>query len=143
MKKISLIIILIIILATVGGGSFYGGMVYGKSNNKRFNFEGIGAPTGMGGGNNITNRQGGSTGEIISKDEQSITIKLIDGGSKIIFVSDSVEVNKYAAGSIADLQVGENVMVQGTANSDGSVTAKTIQIRPAAQNPSDLQSQQK
>jgi hypothetical protein len=144
MNKIYFIIIIAVLILGIGGGSFYGGMVFEKSSNKRFNFEGMGVPNGFGGANNTGKQQGnGSAGEIISKDEQSITIKLTDGGSKIVFVSDSAEISKYASGSIADLAVGENVMVQGTANSDGSITAKTIQIRPAVQKPAELQNQQK
>lgn len=142
-KKILPIIIVIII---VGGGAFYGGMKYSQSkatNNlsptglqnlrnlspeeRQQRFQQMGADIGSA----FRGGQAGEgfvNGEIIAKDEQSITVKLRDGGSKIIFYSDSIEVGKFTNGSSSDLEIGETITVNGTANSDGSITAKTIQI---------------
>jgi len=69
-------------------------------------------------------------GEIIAKDNTSVTVKLTDGGSKIVFYSDKTTVQEMKSGSIADLQVGDTVNVSGTANSDGSITAESFQKRP-------------
>ena len=82
----------------------------------------------MGGG---LNGNSPINGEIISMDDKSVTIKLTDGGSKIVFFSDATTVGKVTDGTIADLSVGTQVMANGTSNSDGSITAKSIQIRPA------------
>ena len=68
-------------------------------------------------------------GDIIKKDNESITLKLRDGGSKIVWFATSTEISKMAAGSSADLVVGQTVSASGKANSDGSVVAKTIQLR--------------
>jgi len=75
-------------------------------------------------------RQGAGflSGEVITKDEQNLTLKMPDGSSKIIFFSQSTEVSKMAEGTIDDVEVGKQVMVSGSQNSDGSYTAKTIQL---------------
>lgn len=83
---------------------------------------------GQAGGGNLGNFL---SGEILIKDKESLTVKLPDGGSKLIFFSGSTTFAKTIAGSIEDFAVGEQITVNGTANSDGSITAVTIQIRPS------------
>lgn len=72
------------------------------------------------------------TGDIIAKTDNSITVQSRDGSSKIIFFGSSAEVSKFVQGASSDLLTGETVTVSGTANTDGSINAQTIQIRPAA-----------
>ena len=67
-------------------------------------------------------------GEIIKKDEESITIKLNDDSSKLVLISQNTTVNKAEQGSADDLIEGQQVMVFGKDNSDGSVTASQIQL---------------
>ncbi len=142
MKKMLPVFVILLIL--VGGGSFYGGMKY--ANSKRvaaFGAQGAGGNFrggNFGGGASGTTRGAGAgarggfaNGEIISKDDSSVTIKLASGGSQIVFFSTSTAILKAAAGSANDLVVGQNIMVNGSANSDGSVTAQSIQLRPAMQ----------
>ena len=77
-------------------------------------------------------RMGGAgmvVGEILSKDDKSLTVKMQDGGSKIIFLGNSVIVNKTIIGFLGDLKVGDSVSVMGSANADGSINAKTVQIQ--------------
>jgi hypothetical protein len=140
-KKIVLIIIAVVFLA----GAFYGGMAYGKSSASSANAVASQSRTGQFGGNR-GNRAGGGfvSGDIISKDNDSITVKIVNNdpttpvsgtGSKIIFLDTSTMISKTTTGSINDLAVGQQVSLTGTPNTDGSVTAKTIQIRPqSAQN---------
>jgi len=138
-------IAIIAIVIIVGGGAFYGGMQYGVSKTKaaqvasRGNFGGgAGANGGQrsGGAQNgqAGPRAGGGAGfingSIISKDDTSITVKAQDGSSKIIFFSGSTTIGKSTVGSVSDLSTGAQVMVNGKANPDGSVTAQNIQIRP-------------
>jgi cytochrome c-type biogenesis protein CcmE len=69
-------------------------------------------------------------GEIISKDEKSLTVKLPDGGSKIVFFSSSTEVGKTATTTPEFLSAGQSIVASGSANSDGSINAQNIQVRP-------------
>jgi len=136
MKKSQTIIAMIIVAAAVAGGSFYGGLLFGQSKNfpnKDFgNMQVRTFGNGMPGGQAGNGNKGGGNflnGEIISKDNTSITVKLADGGSKIAFFSTSTEVGKFVTSTPDSLTVGENVMVTGKSNSDGSVTAQSIQLR--------------
>lgn len=73
--------------------------------------------------------QGGSLGgEIIDQDDKSITVKLPDGGSRIIFVSDSTQINQSAPATRDDLTKGTQLFVTGSENPDGSVNATRIQV---------------
>ncbi|HBH46474.1 MAG: hypothetical protein A2445_03950 [Candidatus Jacksonbacteria bacterium RIFOXYC2_FULL_44_29] len=153
MKKILPIILISIV---IGGGAFFGGVQYAQSKTargavaggaqnfgnlspaerqQRFAQMGAAGAAGAQGGR-LGNRAGAVgnfvTGTIISNDAQSITVKLNDGGSKIILYSKSTEIGKFVSGTPADLEVGKTVMVNGTTNSDGSVSAESIQLRPLA-----------
>ncbi|MDD5431026.1 MAG: hypothetical protein PHP03_02265 [Candidatus Pacebacteria bacterium] len=144
MKKIILVIAGIIL---VGGVCFYGGMKYGRKSlaggrgagnftnltdeQRQARMQQFGAGVGTGFSGNKTNGGGMVVGEIISKDENGITVKLKDGGSKTVLISGSATITKNAAGVAGDLKVGTQVMVSGTANTDGSVSAKSVQIMPA------------
>jgi len=140
MKKLLPIVIVAVI---VGGLSFYGGMKYGQSSKQQ---AGLGQPSfqnfrqmgsnGTGRGSGVPSNGGFIGGEIIGKDDKSITVKLQDGGSKIVFYSDTTEVGKFTDGAAADLEIGKTVSVNGKTNSDGSITAQSIQIRPNSPQPS-------
>lgn len=92
-------------------------------------------------GMNRTNRVGGMrggisgggffSGSIVSIDKTSIIIATRDGSSKIILFSTVTPVTKMVAGTSSDLVVGKDVNITGTTNSDGSVSAESISLRPA------------
>ena len=84
----------------------------------------------QGGTRGERNSGGFVVGEIILKDDKSVTVKLNDGGSKIIFTSDSTSVTKSAQGALSDLQIGTQILANGMPNQDGSITAQTIQLSP-------------
>ena len=134
MKKNLPIMVLIIVL--VAGGAFLGGMKYGQStvasNSNAQGQRGAGLRNGRGTGTQSANFVAGS---IISKDDKSLTIQSRDGGSKIVFYSPSAVVEKFVTSTISDLAIGENVTVNGKTNSDGSLTAQSIQLRPAMMRP--------
>jgi len=133
-----LILLLILGFAIVGAGSFFGGMKYAESKNPLAgNFKNLTAEqraqmTANGRNGGAGNRTGASfiSGDILTKDDKSITIKLVDGGSKIVFYSASTQITKNATGTASDLEIGKAVSVNGSTNDDGSVTAQTIQMRP-------------
>jgi len=147
MKKFLPIILIVII--GVGVGAFYAGMKYTQNKTpqgrllqanfqnlqnlspeerqKRFQELGLNAGARFRG--NI-NGNGFITGEIIAKDDKGLTVKLKDGGSKIVFLSESTEITKLVTSTLSDLEIGRNIIINGTANPDGSLTAQMIQLRP-------------
>ena len=78
-------------------------------------------------------RGGAVSGSILSMDDGGITVKLSDGSSKIVLFGDSTTYSNTIDASRADLKVGDNIAVFGSANSDGSVTATSVQINPKFQ----------
>ncbi len=123
----------------IGAVAFYGGLKYGQNSRQNIfsqNFNGSALngnvnAGGMRGARFSGGLQGGAaSGEIIGKDETSITIKLRDGGSKIIFFSDSTKITKTVDGAQEDLTQGIQILASGEENSDKSIIAKTIQIMP-------------
>lgn len=131
MKKNIIIVVGVLLLV---GGAFYGGMQY-ASRMRQANFQGRGNFFGqagqVGGGSRMARNGGGFVaGEILSRDDKSITMKLPDGGSRIVFLSNTTQVMKSTTGSASDLATGEQITVMGTQNSDGSMSAASIQIRP-------------
>ncbi|MFZ2205023.1 MAG: hypothetical protein WAV23_00315 [Minisyncoccia bacterium] len=133
-KKNVMIVVGIIVLV----GVFYVGMSYGKSKipsrgqggqgAQIFGQNGRSAAGGVRGGGSFGSM---TAGEILSKDAQSMTVKLRDGSSKIVFYTDKISVEKNVSGTSSDLVVGKQISVTGTTNSDGSITAQSVQIRPA------------
>lgn len=127
-----------IIVVIVAGISFYVGTFFGSRSNSGPNFSEF-SQNGNRTGFNPSNLNGGARnasagvnfGEIISIENGQITVKLDNGGSKLLFIQDSTIVSKSVEGNIGDLSKGTNITFQGTNNSDGSITAQSIQIRPS------------
>ncbi|NTU98831.1 hypothetical protein HGA64_02390 [Candidatus Falkowbacteria bacterium] len=134
-KKISLVTAIILIVV-ISGASFYGGTKFAASKQasplgvRGANFQGM--RNGFTGANGQGRGANGGivNGEVIKQDSNSITVKLRDGGSKTVYLSDTTTVSKSVDGSKKDVQTGSNVMVIGKASSDGSVIADSVQIRP-------------
>ncbi len=127
------IIITGLLVILVGGGAFFGGMHYQKSKAPSFgnfrNGQGVGA-RGTGQRNGTGQNFRPVSGDILSLDSNGITVKLVDGSSKIVLFSDSTAFVKTTSGTKDELKVGDKVMVVGAQNSDGSVSAQNVQINP-------------
>jgi len=138
MKK-NLYLFLVVGAVAIAGGSFYGGMQYQKSRQpasaRDFFAQQTGGRVGsFTGGQQAIRRDaanGGMTaGEVVSKDDTSVTLSLQDGGSKIVLLASSTNIGMMAEGTADDLSEGTSVIVTGSSNADGSITASMIQIRP-------------
>lgn len=134
-KFLPIVIIGVAIVFALAG--FVGGIQYQKSKLLSKNFSTRNFP-GIGGNQTSINtrRSGGlqgnmAAGDVIAKNANSITLKMRDGSSRIVFFSDSTQITKQVEGSLDDVIIGLPVMVQGTSNPDGSITAQVISLRPA------------
>lgn len=109
------------------GIGFYGGILYQKNQQQsRFSqFANL-----RQGQNQLPSGMRPISGEIIKKDEDSLTIKLRDGSTKIVFLTEKTTISKSTTGSKEDLKEKINVFILGQQNSDGSITAENIQINP-------------
>jgi len=133
-KIISLVVIAIIII----GVSFYGGMKYGQNSKTNLGagnfsqrmgqFGNMASSTNRGGNRGVFG--GAISGQILSIDKSTLTVKDQTGGSRLVFLSASTTVNKMIEGSVKDLVVGSNVSINGATNADNSINAQMIQIRP-------------
>jgi hypothetical protein len=115
--------------ASGGGRSSFGGRA------------GAGAG-GFGGANGANGAAGGfarfrggiATGTVISADAKSITVKQADGSTKTVYFDSTTRVLKSSEATLTDLAKGTTVVVAGTPGSDGSVTARSVQIVPKGAN---------
>lgn len=130
-----------VVVAALATG-FFGGIYYQKNQNVdypgmtragRNNMPNQDRGVGMGMNNRqgLEMRGGMVSGEISAKDEDGITVKMTDGSSKIVLINSET---KYTISSESDLTkvvVGGKVAVFGESNSDGSITATSIELNPA------------
>lgn len=141
MKNTNLVIGCMVTAVVVGGVSFYGGTLYQKSKitsqfgargNRNFsqgqngqagNQKNPSAPAMMG-------RGGAVMGEVTAKDDKTLTVKMSDGSSRIVVISDSTTYRISNEANLEKIVVGTKIATFGTANSDGSTTASSIEINP-------------
>lgn len=135
--KIVYIVIIVIIVIITGGAAFFGGMQYQKST-----LSTEGANNNMGPENrqmmdngdneNRNNRERMGmqpvTGEVTSQDDESITVQLSDGSTKIVYINDDTTISNTEEAALSDISQGKTVMVIGESNDDGSIDANMIQM---------------
>jgi hypothetical protein len=137
---------LVLVALVVASAGFLGGIVvgkhYGSSGSAASAFSRFAAGTsatartGSGSGAGLGGRGGGAGGEFAAGNATIGTIKLIDGSTVYVQtpIGDIVQVStsagtKVTASStvrVKDLQPGETVIVEGSKNSTGGVTATSI-----------------
>ena len=125
MKNNTMVMLLIVII--VAAAAFFGGMKYQESKATTTAAGQFGQGRRLGGGG------GGmrpTVGTILSASASSITVKLQDGSSKIVLLTDKTQINKAEKATKDDLKAGTEVSVFGTTNTDGSVTAQNISLNP-------------
>lgn len=83
------------------------------------------------GGRNQSAGGGFLTGTVARKDSESITVNTRDGNSHVVLFTPATSVFKSVAGSLTDVTIGSTVIVSGSTNSDGSLSAHSIQLRRA------------
>ena len=128
----------LVVAIVFGGGGYYLGKQSAASATPT---SGSGTFAGRtGGAGRFGGGAGGgfTAGTIIATGNGSITIQMAAStsttattGTKIVLYDTNTQIAKTTAGSMSDLTTGQNVIVTGTTNSDGSVTATMIQLRPA------------
>jgi hypothetical protein len=135
---IGLGILLLVVLAA--GGGFYAGTVTAQDrarqgfNRGQFAAGQAGQPQrpsrtpqpGQQQGGARSGPGGGVMGTIKSAEGNTLVVTTSDGDTQV-HVTDTTLIEKYTAVGVGDLNVGERVVVSGSQNDDGSVTARSIQ----------------
>ena len=158
MKRVLIGVAAIVLAALAAGAAFYGGMKLGQKQVIRDpmkylaggdgafsiqvgegqfpggpagNFQGRGdqfpGAQGTPGAGMVVGGRGFSADTIQAIDGNTIILSTADGTVKVI-TSDTTYIQKYMAATVADLEVGESVIVSGTENDDGSITARSIRV---------------
>lgn len=148
MQYTNIMVIGAVVVAT--GVGFVGGTYYqkGQTNmmgNGNFNFQERGGNNqqpggrsdgrGMNNGGNNNGMQGMrggnmTSGEVTSMDDKSITVKMSDGSSKIVLLSESTTYSMSESTTKDKVTVGSKIAVFGTSTSDGSLTASSVELNP-------------
>jgi len=137
MKRGVIVGLIVVAILAVGGAAFWGGMKVGQNQvlkNPTAFFRTVRGQGGFAPGEGGTGRQfqGGAT---VAGGNVTGTVESIDGttikvttqnATVVVQTTDTTLIQKTATVKVSDLQVGEEVVVSGTQNSDGSYTARSI-----------------
>ena len=144
MKKTTIALIAILVVAAIGG-AFYGGTKVGEQRarqNMLTTFQSGGRVMGgqfPGGGGQFPGARGtpearqgrtlvfggGTVGTIESIEGNIVTISTDDATIRVQ-TSDTTLIEKTMPVQVTDLEVGEQVLVSGSENADGSLNARSI-----------------
>lgn len=146
MKRVGIGLIVALVLVALIGGAFYGGMKLGQNQVIKNPIQYL---AGAGGQNGQFPGQGGefprvrgtpqagqagaggfgaaSADTVQSVEGNTVVVNTADGTVKVL-TSDTTYIQKYMSVTVADLAVGDAVIVQGAKNDDGSITARSIRV---------------
>jgi hypothetical protein len=127
-NKVTIIWIIVAIIAFVGGW-WIGRATVPAATSGRGAYAGASSTRGTFASRGGAASGGLAMGQVLSIDSQSITLQLANGNSENVFYSSSTPVIIPQPASISSITPGTNVIITGTANSDGSLTAESIQVR--------------
>lgn len=144
MTAIQRILLGIVVLAAAAAGSFYAGMLYGKSQERTAaaaNAPAVAAGQGRQGfapgqvQGGFQQRFEGQPGTVLGQIEEisqgTMFVADANGAQIRVHVTDTTLIEKQASVTLADLKPGETVLVSGNPASDGSITARSVQVSPA------------
>jgi hypothetical protein len=114
---------------------FLGGHFISGGTAKTASFPGGGVGFSRGASSGRTMGGGFLSGTVAKQDSGSITVNTRDGSSHVVLLTPDTTVSKSVNGALTDIATGSEVIVSGTTNSDGSVSASLIQLRPAGSSP--------
>ncbi len=140
MNRVTTIILGVVVLVIVAGGFFYSGMLFGQGppQSGALSANDFGPP-GMGQGGygpgpgQMPGVQGnGVLGQITEIGSGFLVVTDDNGNQTRVQVADTTLIEKNASVKLTDLAKGETVMVVGSQGTDGTITANSVQVAPAA-----------
>ncbi len=81
-------------------------------------------------------RGGQILGEITAIENDKVTIKEVNGSSKVILLTEETSIVKTTVAPITDLKVGGKIAVFGKSTTDAIISAQNIQLNPLMPNAS-------
>jgi hypothetical protein len=146
MNRVVMIVLGVLAVLAIAAGSFYGGMVYGKNQAQAdlpMIVDAEGMPTGQGQFATLPEGQRGMIrgqfaggqggmlfGEIQAIGNGELTVTDQNGEPIQVIVADTTLIQKQAEVTLADLEVGETVVVSGNRDDQGNITARSLQVSP-------------
>ena len=142
MKKPLIIAAAVVGVVIVAAGSFWGGMSFGESRATQTRQSFLEERLGQRGGQfprlgqtpqpgqaGAQRFAGGMQGTIETVEGETLVVTTQQGDIQIK-TTDTTLIQKYTTVNITDLEPGEQVVVSGARNEDGSYTARSIQVLP-------------
>lgn len=120
-------ILAVVLILIAGVGGFYGGTMYGKKENNQPSQKII---RPMDPSKDQPTRENGGVfnAEVVSVDNDVLTVKLQDGTSKIVLIPETTPIRTSKQLSFKDIKVGEMLIVTGYVNDESTIRARSIQV---------------